>query len=211
MKKRIALLLCLVMVAAMCLCACSNEKDAILGSWSGTMDMTEFVNAEMAAADPEMAAYMSLDTFELTFIMTFNEDDTYSMVLDEASAQAEIDVVADKMVQGVLNYMVDMLAEEGVEMTAEEVLAMSGITTEDLKAEFMSSVNLEDMLVEVNSEGNFEVKDGKLFTSEGLDYAVDPQVYEIYTIEGDTLTIDKGNSADSDGDFAYPMTFTKIA
>lgn len=211
MKKRIAVLLCLVMVFSMCLCACSNEKDAILGSWKGSMDMTSMVNDEVAAGDPEMAQYLKLDKFEMTFVMTFNEDDTFSMVLDEAALEAEIDAVADQIVQGTMDYMVAMLAEEGLEMTAEEIMAMSGITVEDLKAEFMDSVDLEAAFSEVNTYGKFKVKDGKLFTSESVDEEVNILVYELYTIEGDSLTIDKGNSADSDGDFAYPMTFQKVA
>lgn len=210
MKKRIAVLLCLVMVFSMCLCACSNEKDAILGSWKGSMDMADIVNNETAAGDPEMAEYMKLDKFELAFIMTFNEDDTFSMVVDEAALETEVDAVADKMVAGMMEYMVAMLAEQGLEMTAEEVMAMSGLTVEDLKAEFLASIDLDEMFGEVNTYGKFKVKDGRLYTSDSVDAEADPLVYELYTIEGNSLTIDKGNGMDSDGDFAYPMTFQKI-
>lgn len=210
MKKRIAILLCFVLVFSLCLCACSNEKDALMGSWKGTMDMAEMVNAGMAESDPDAAEFMKLDTFNMTFIMTFNEDDTYSLVVDEDALKAEIDAVADQMVQGVLDYMVAMLAEEGMEMTAEEIIAMSGVSLDDLKTEMMANMDLSELATEINTYGKFDVSKGKLFTSDSVDAEADKLVYELYSIEGNTLTIDKGNGADADDDLVYPMTFQKV-
>lgn len=215
MKKRIALILCLVMMLSVCLCGCSSEKDALIGSWTGKMDVAEAINAGvvegLAGSDAELAEYLTIEHLYITMTMTFNEDDTYAVTVDEAALNEAIDGMMDEIMDGMVLYFEDILAAEGVEMTVEELLALSGMSLDDLSAEMRASFDSQEMVAELSSEGNFKVADGKLFLSDGLDYAVDLEVYDLYTIEGSTLTIDKGSESESDefDDMLYPMVFTK--
>lgn len=216
MKKRIAMLLCLIMVLSVALCGCGSEKDQLVGVWTGTMNLADAVNIgmeEAAAEDPslaEMAEYMKVESLTVTFTLTFTEDDTYTMVVNEDSLDAAMQGMMTELADGLLRYFEDLLAAEGVDMTVDELLAMSGMTTEDLAQQMYDSMAAEDLFGDLNSEGNFMVKDGKLFMSDGLDYAVDLAVYELYTVEGSTLTINKGSdSADEYDEYLYPMVFTK--
>lgn len=213
MKKRIAMILCLVMALSLVLCGCGSEKDALVGTWTGTMDMAELVNAGMVeglgADAAELAEYMEVETLEITVTMTFNDDDTYSLVVDEASIDAAMHGMVEDVTNGLIQYFEDMLAAEGLDMTVDELLAYSGMSIDTLAEEMYNSIATEDMFDGLNSEGNFKVSDGKLFLSDGLDYAVDEAIYEMYTIEGNTLTIDKGTATDEYEDYIYPMVFTK--
>ena len=67
----------------------------------------------------------------------------------------------------------------------------------------------EALFADLNMEGNFEVKEGKMYLSDGLEYGVDETMYELYSVEGNTMTIDKGSTGDDSADFIYPMVFTK--
>ncbi len=213
MKKRIAMLLCLVLALSAFLCGCSSEKDALLGSWTGSMDLAAAVNEGIVeglgtdAAD--MAEYLTVDELKITITMTFNEDDTYSMVVDEAALEDAMRGMMDDVVDGLVAYFEALLEAEGLDMTVEELLAYSGMSIDTLAEDMFGSMTAEDMFGDLNGEGNFKVSDGKLFLSDGLEYAVDLAVYETYTVDGNTLTIDKGTATDEYENFIYPMVFTK--
>lgn len=213
MKKRIAMILCLVMALSVVLCGCGSEKDALIGSWTGTMNLAEAVNAGMVegmgADAADMAEYLTIEELTVTMTMTFNEDDTYSLVVDEAALDEAMRGMMDEIADGMVEYFEAMLAAEGLDMSVEELLAYSGMSLDSLAEEMYNAVATEDMFADLNSEGNFKVADGKLYLSDGLDYAVDEAVYEMYTIEGSTLTIDKGTAEDAYEDYIYPMVFTK--
>lgn len=212
MKKRIAMLLCMVMVLSVALCACSSEKDQLVGTWRGTMNLAEAVNMGMMEADPEVAEYLMVDTLNITFTLTFNKDDTYSMVVDADALDVAMQGMVDEMADGMIEYFEAVLEESGLEMSVEELLAASGLTVDALAEELYKEMDAEAMFTELNSEGNFKVADGKLYMSDGLDYAVDEAVYELYTVEGDTLTINKGEgSEDVADDYVYPMVFKKVS
>lgn len=211
MKKSVAIVLCLALVLSLCLCGCANEKKQVLGTWTGTIDLTDKMNEEMLDGDAEMAEYVSIDSFNMELTLCFNEDDTYSMTVNEAALQEELDNMIGVVVDGMMRYMVDVLAAEGLELTVEEVMEMTGITEEALYAEISSGIDLSEVIGEVNMEGQFKVADGKLYMSDALDHLVDESMYELYTVEGNTLTIDKGNDTDDSNDFVYPMVFNKAA
>ncbi len=57
--------------------------------------------------------------------------------------------------------------------------------------------------------GNYLVRGNKLYLSEGLDYRIDPDVYDLYRLEGDELTLLENSAADMSG--FYPLTLTRAA
>ncbi len=57
--------------------------------------------------------------------------------------------------------------------------------------------------------GNYLVRGEKLYMSEGLDYRIDPEVYDRYRLEGDELTLLENSAADMSG--FYPLTLTRVA
>ncbi len=59
----------------------------------------------------------------------------------------------------------------------------------------------------IQLQGNYLVRGNKLYMSEGLDYRVDPKVYDLYCLEGDKLTLLE-NSAGAAG--LYPLTLTRV-
>ncbi len=61
----------------------------------------------------------------------------------------------------------------------------------------------------VQIQGNYLVQGAKLYMSEGLDYRIDPDVYDLYHLEGDELTLLENSAADMSG--FYPLTLTRAA
>lgn len=211
MKKRIvSVVLMLAMLLALTACG-SGDQDKLVGKWECEMDLAEQINAEMGL-DEEMAEYLNFDSFELTVYMEFNKDGTYSMYADKDALTATMDVVLQDFAAGMEKYLEDMILEQtGMEMSADDILAASGLTMDDMMAEAFPESMVDDIADGMKQEGKFEAKDGKLFTSAGVDYNVDPEVYETYELSGSTLTITGYVGDDADDTFGiYPLVFNKV-
>ncbi len=208
MKKKIAALLSLIMLLSVMLVGCggSAKGDGIVGTWTGEQDMTDMMNS-MFAADPDMAEYLSVDRFAVTITMEFKKDETYSMTVDRDALEDTLDEFIADLSAGMEDYLAASLEDAGLEMSVEDFLAMQGMSMDDLMAEAFSEEMVDDMISEMECEGNYKVKDGELFLSAGLDYAVDPDMPQDYTIKGDTLTI-----TDPEGGFGGfdTLTFKRV-
>lgn len=219
MKKKISALLCIVLALTMILslsaCGSSGDKAKLVGSWQCEKDLAQLINDQFAA-DEATAGLLNVDEFKLVIYMEFKDDDTYSMYVDEASIDAAMDNLVTCIVNGISQYMEDLVKEQtGYEMTIDEILEANGITMDDLVGALFTSEDLEALKDEIvggmEQEGKYKAEEGKLYTSAGLEYEVDPTMYENYTLEGKTLTllsfVGEGVGVD---ETIYPMVFNKI-
>lgn len=209
MKKRIALVLCLVLALSAVLCGCGTEKDKLLGSWTTTIDMAAMFNEELAA-EPEMAEYLSVETLEIGFQLTFNEDDTYALTVDPTTMDAAAETLGQVVSEGMRKYFSDALAAQGIEMDIDEALAAMGMDLDALVEEMKDEVFSEEAVAEMNVEGRFKVEDGKLYLTESVDEEPVGGEYNTYTLDGDKLTLDAGSEADSDMAFMFPMVLERV-
>lgn len=217
MKKIVSIMLCvsfLILVLAGC-SESTGDKDKLVGSWKCDMDLTEQINSQFAA-DETAAEYLSVDEFGLTVCLAFHEDGTFVMEVDEASLDAAVEHLVVRVTEGVPQYMIDMVyAETGRELTIEEILEESGVTMEELVDQMFPVESLaalkEEMISGIQQEGKFKASEGKLHTSAGLEYEVDPEAYEAYILEGDTLTLLEYVGPETESSInVYPMVFQKV-
>lgn len=211
MKKYIAIVLCLAMLAA-CLVGCApKEQDALIGSWSGNVDLSDAINADFAQ-DENLAPHMHISGFRFQTTMTFYRNGTYSMQVDRSELEAVLESLVQQLSDGMEKYLEELVKELALDMTVEEYLSSVGLSLEDLFADAYTEETIDKMLSDLEAEGNFLVEEGKLFLSQSKQYAVNPNVWELYTVEGDKLTIDV-SSEEADNPYAqliYPMVFTRI-
>ena len=210
MRKRIVSI-ALMLAMLLCLTACGGDQDKLVGKWGCRMDLADQINEEMAL-DEEMAEYLNFDSFEITVYMEFTKDGTYTMYADQDALQETLDAAVDAFADGMAKYLEAMVLQEtGIEMSAEDILAASNITMDEMMAEAFPEGMAQEIAEGMEQEGKFKAKDGKLFTSAGLDYNVDPQTYETYELSGTTLTVTGyvGDDADEIGN-VYPMIFNKV-
>lgn len=211
MKKVISLTLVLVMLCCMLTACGSKEADALVGTWKTDMDVSDIITEAMGA---DVAEFVTLEDVIFTMVMRFNSDGTYNVTLDEASVDTALDNILQAVKYGTYDMLEAQVAEMGLEMSVEEVLELSGMDLETMMAELEAEMNLpalaEEAISEISSEGNFEAKDGKIFLSAGLEYKPDPACYEVYTLEGDVLTLKEYVGDDTSGfDGMYPLVFHK--
>lgn len=210
MKKRIALLLSFVLVLSLALCACGGgeKKATIVGTWKADINLAEAFNEEMAAAG--MGDFMNLESFALPLVMTFNEDGTGSMTVDQEAMTASVDKLAADLTAGLEAYFTEYFASMGLEMDLDEALAASGLSMDDLVEEMKAEFAGEDFAAEFTNEFKYKAEDGKLYMSEDLDSEIS-ETYNTYELKGNTLTLNIGTEEldEEMAKYLFPMTLTR--
>lgn len=205
MKKRVFSVLVAAVLMLTMLTACGSKTDkALLGTWTCEMDFGSFLN-EGLATEPEVAEYMYVDEFVLKIELTLNADGTYKMTADTAANQASYEAIKDELAVGMEQYLTDVATASGI--TLEDVLSASNTTIDALMDEAFGQEMYESIIGEMEAEGKFEAADGKLYMSDGLNYDIDRNYYETYTLSDNVLTITGDSEGVTDG--TYPMVFKK--
>ncbi len=211
MKKIVSALLVLALFGAMLLSLSGCGGNAPLaGAWEATIDMTEFINGQLG--DEEMEKYIKIEDFSLNYRMTFKEDGTYEAAVDEESAKKMYAKAKEAFKSGATAYLQAMIDSAGGGYTVDDLLSLSGTTLDAMVDQAFSEENLNTMMESLTNKGNYEAEEGKLYLSKSEDYAVDKEVYELFEISGNKLTIEKGTAEDVelDGFSIYPMEFEKV-
>lgn len=213
MMKLVSVILVLTMV--MMLGGCASEKKALVGTWESEINFAEYLNEGIdAAGDPELASYLYVDSFNITLVMTFDEDDTYSMSVDERALDNTVEQLKRDYQAGIERYLIDMMAAMGIDMTIDEIMATMGMSMEELIDSAITDDMIQELVDSFECRGKFKAADGKLHLSAGLNYEVENGMYEIYEIEGKTLTLLESVSddiMDAELQELYPLEFTKVS
>lgn len=211
MRKVMIKVMCVVMMLSMMtLFTGCSEQDKFVGTWEAKVNMADYFN-EGLGDDEEMAEYLSVDDFSLVLVMIFNDDGTYKMTVDEDAAKESFSTLKTDLTDGMKKYFEALIEQQGLNMSVDDVLALSGTTLDGMMEQILGDEVIEELISEMSSEGNFKVADGKLYLSEGLDYAVDETIYDTYEISGNTLKLIESVGSDDEESLAelYPIEFTK--
>lgn len=211
MKKNMAkfLSVMLVLVMLVSLTACSGDQEKMVGTWEAELEMADVFNESMG--DAEEAEFLAVDSFSFKMVLTFTEEGTYTMSADEDSVVAAMEGLKEDLKVGMEEYLVYIMAQEGLEMSIDEIMEMMGITMDELIDSVVTQELIDEMVSVMATEGNYRAEDGKLYLSDGVENVVDMTAYETYTLEGDTLTLVTTTETDEYSDYIYPMVFTKVA
>lgn len=206
MKKILSAALCAALMLVL-LTGCSSDADKLVGSWSAEIDMTELVNEELSGVETSEEDVFS--DFKLTLNMTFNEDGTYKMEVDPEKLDETIEIVKADMEALMIEYYEELIAAEGINMTVDEMLTLAGTDMDTLLGEVGIEEAFQEIAEQIVAEGNYDAKNGKLFLSDSKDSAIDEEVYELYTLEGDVLTF-TGGYPETESVIEYPIVFNKV-
>lgn len=223
MKRRIAILMSVVMMLAMCamLSGCGEkeskstpktDEELIIGDWTAELDMTDLMSEAMMGTEEmeEMEEYFKFEGIAFKINMSFKEDGTCTLKVDEDSVEECMNLVIDQAIDGMILMMEDLTG-----MTFADMAAMSSMTEDEykqaLKDELLAEADMgEDFVAELGIEeetANYELKDGKIYTSE-TDYMA-------YELSGNELKITEivEEGLDTDAEFSIdaflPLVFTR--
>ena len=189
-RKSLSLLACLSMMCAlllMCSGCGGGDKKALVGTWESSLNLTDMVNEQMEAgmgSDQELMQYFTIKDFSIKLALTFNEDDTYKLAVDEAAMGQSLDNILADFKEGATRYFEDLIAESGQEMTVDEALSAMGLTMDDFMDQLFSKEDMMSSLGEMESSGTFQAKGGMIYMTDGDGTGVEP-----YELEDSTLTL----------------------
>lgn len=211
MKKRmLALALVIVMILSMAGCS-SGDTKKLVGTWRCEIDMTDYLMETMLADSQEMAEFISLDDVVIVYYADFKDNATACLYADEYQVADTFEQLEDDLVDALGLYMEELFYEQtGLSMTLEEILELSGTSEQDLRDSLGFDAIVQEMCDGLYMEGKYKAEEGKLHISAGLDYNIDPAMYEIYTLNGNVLTITGCVGSEIPEFNPYPMVFEKI-
>ncbi len=169
------------------------DKQAVIGSWKADVDISQTLADEVSKEVAEYAEYFDFTGLTLAINLQLNEDDTYSLYIDEASVNDFSEQLHKVFCDGMGDMIDAICAESGV--TSEDFLVASGYDTiEEFVDDSFSMTEMTDEFTEmINSEdGCFALKDGMIFTSDSVEVkpsTANPEDGRPYTLDGDTLTL----------------------
>ena len=207
MKKCGITLSVLLLTLCLLLSGCGgSDKDKFVGTWSANVDMTDIINDSLAE-DPETAEYFTVDNFGMTLLFTFEEDGSYKITADEDAFAKSCDSLIETITEGATKYLEDTAKAEGLDMTADDMLGIMGLSMDDFMGEMMDQDDLKELLADVEDSGKYEVKDGKLYTT------LDENDYIAYKFVSDTelqfTEMGGEDASDEELQALLPMTLTK--
>lgn len=190
-----------------------GEADAseLLGTWETTFSYAAVIEEELEV-DEEFAGFH--EDFDLTVYLTFYDDNTFAMYIDEAETEPALKSYTESLARYSTDAMYDMFKDTG--MSNEELDSMMeetfGMGLYDyLIEELTSALTVEDLAGDFYEDGVYEVKGNRLYLGE---YEIDPNTYDIFTIKGNTLTlmIPEGSEVEETGieGLDYPHVFTRV-
>lgn len=210
MKKIISMMLTALMLLGLTGCG-ATDAEKMVGTWSTEINISSVIEESLELYEE----YFDFSDLVVVMTMTFNEDGTYSSGITEEDAQVLVDDVMSEIESNIVKLLEDQIADQGLSMTVDEMLAFAGMTLDDFTTAITEAFEQQDLvgvLVEQSaSEGKYDAKDGKLYLSAGLDYEVDESMYDTYELDGDTLTLLE-NVGGEEAEFmleAYPLVMTR--
>ncbi len=172
-----------------------TDEEKIIGTWAFTFEMDNYINYLLSSE--EDVEFFEVEGMELQMNFIFFDNGTYKMAADEDSTEKFISDFLVQFRNAMELYMMEVLKQEGIEMSLDEFLTASGTSMDELMEEAFSDVDLESVVNESMSQGLFKLENGKIYLSddlegdfsedEGSDYKfIDDDTLEVSTeLEGD--------------------------
>ena len=195
MKRTISALLVLVMLlsCSLSLTGCNSAQKKIIGTWQADINYASAINAGISSVKDadKMAKYIEFDEFMLKTTFTFFADGTYQVELDSLSVFNAVHGIRDHVAAGMLQYIKDLIQQQGLSMSVNEYLAKIGLDRFSLGESIITDRALSEMADSLSkgSTGLYRVKDGKLYVTTDTNTELTEDNYDTFTIDGDTLTL----------------------
>lgn len=165
LKKTLACLMALCLILA--LAACGSKAAEMVGTWTGTLDMADYLISET----PEMDGYLKKAPVDITLVL--GEDGNYTLDMDAST------MIPDFR-EALTAFLLDQVAAQtGTSMTVEEVEKLTGKTMDELLDEILADFDLSEL--NYHDSGTYKIDGNNIVYGDG---GKDP-----FTLDGNSLTI----------------------
>jgi hypothetical protein len=130
MKKSVVIILLVAIFASFCLlasgCSANNgtantpKEETIVGTWKCTVDVAPMLFDSVFSELEELSDYLELDSFDITLILSFNQDNTYSISTDEEAYKKTAEETVKIFTNAMIAYLEDYLEASNTGLTLED-------------------------------------------------------------------------------------------
>ena len=188
----------------------AQAGESILGTWAGSIDISELVNTMMGAA-PEVTEYFSFSGIAFDVEMTFLADGTCSLAVNEESLKNTYEAMMQQIIPGMKKMMQDILTESKLDMTVDEFLAASNISLEDLVKDAIGENPLDEMAESLKRDGYYTLAEGTLFITDEKGEEPDAEDATPYTLEAGVLTIQAPEGMEEEAKSMFPLVLKRVS
>ena len=182
----------------------------LVGKWAGSVDLSELLNEAIGGADPTLSQYCNFHDISLVLVMEFDDDGVATLSVDSDSVEKLSETLEVQLTDVIYKYMEALLAESGLGMSVDDLLATQGYTMESFMAESFDVRELTSAFTDLNEVGNYLAEDGMLYISDDLSTDAEDVEANPYILEGDTLTIEATGNEDESEAFMYPLVLKRV-
>lgn len=214
-KKIVSILPAALMLLMLFSCGKSGagDQEKFVGTWKSTVDVTDLLNASiqqgMGEDDQVFAEYFKISKFDFVIVFTFRNDGTYSISADEAYFKNSIDTVLGELKTGMTRYLEDMLAEQDLDISLDELLAEEGTSIDALLDESLPSSMFDGLVDEFAVTGKWKANKGKLYTTENVNDDIESNTFDLYEFtSSDEIKLSLPDGVRDDTGL-YPLTLKK--
>ena len=209
-KKLLSLILLVVLAMSLVGCGKKDTSDQLIGTWKLTFDYSAVLEADMSS---DFNGFH--ENFDLTICLTFNDDGTFAMYVDEDALAPVLQNYLESLAQYDTDSAYEEYAAQGYtkEEVDENFQDQFGMTPYDYARDYyMNLTTVEEIASDFYTSGVYEAKGDEVHMDE---YKVQDNVFDIFTVEGDTLTLNPPPGAEDESTgiegFDYPYVFTRAA
>ena len=186
-----------------------TDEQKIIGNWKTEMDLADTINSLMASELGDAAEYLKIKEFKFIMNIEFEKNGTYKTTVDERSFSNSIENVKADFAVGITKMLEDLLEQEGIDMTVEELLTQQNTTIDAMVEEAFNKETFDEILDDNESAGKYKLDGKKLYTTDDLDDEFDYDEYETFELTNKKLKLLE-YFGDLDTYDLYPMVFTKV-
>ncbi len=202
--------LCILLSMLFVISGCASDTDVFVGKWEAELDMTDTIN-EKLTDDEEMEDYLKVKQFSVSVVFTFKDDGTYTYEADSDKFSEAYSRLISDFREGMNSYLENVIEENGLDMTPDELLALQDTTVDDILEQAFTKELFDEMVSKMSVKGNYRAENGRLYTTTDEDDDIDRNSYEEYEIvDKNEIKLTKAVGEDSeDTKEMYPVTLYK--
>ena len=191
------------------------EPDPLVGTWKTELDLADEVG-RMLAQPEELDTYFSVKKYPVTVLLRLYENGTYTVEVDEDTAREAFEGLLLSFDRALDRMLQDRINAQDPTLTADTVEGWTGVSFGELQAKALEQLRQGDptayILEQAKAEGNYRAENGRLYLSLGKENAVNPEIWDLYAINSDTLILMTHKGPKIIGFWEnYPLVFMRVA
>lgn len=149
--------------------------ECLADDWVGKVNIAKELTAQFESED------ISFEQVDVTVLMSFNKDGTYSLDVDESSIDTTVEQFKSDYAKAFAKYLENFIKDNNLDTTVQDVMKLSGYdSVEDMVEDIVPEEEIRAELAGTHREGRYKVENNGIYLSDSLDTEAELKKNGIY-------------------------------